>query len=88
MPYFDTEVHVDVDEFINACHTSDIEDLIDALINDGHLPKSVLSEKNNESIGKGEKVFGENLDKLKKVYYSVSVEDEQILEKIFRKYIF
>jgi len=39
MPYFysDTEVDISIDEFLSECDSGDIKELIDALIEDGHL---------------------------------------------------
>ena len=37
MPYID--VDIDVDDFLSYCSRRDIDDLIDALIEDEYLPK-------------------------------------------------
>jgi len=90
MPYFSMDI--EIDEFLNSCDRRDIKELIVALVEDGHLPKNVLNiegnvKKESEGVGKMEKSFKEKLETLSKVYYSLSSEDEEVLEKIFQKYL-
>jgi hypothetical protein len=90
MPRFEQEVYtdidIDVDEFLNECDSRDIKDLIEALVEDGHLPKSVLDSP-NDKLGKLESDFVNKIDSLKNKYYSLSQEDEETLNKLFQKYI-
>ena len=89
MPYF----NIEVDEFLFNCDRRDIDDLIDALVEDGYIPKGTYNLKNpkNEKAsniqGRGEMDFSEKLEQLKKKYYSLSEEDESKIEEIFKKYI-
>jgi len=89
MPEFETYVDVDVDEFINVCSKREIRRLIECLVEEGHLPESVLTfkEVSNERRGRGESEFIEKLDLLKEKYYSLSVEEEDSIEKIFKKHL-
>jgi hypothetical protein len=86
MPEFDTYVDVDVDEFLSACSKREITELIDALIEDGHIPESA-SKKVNDNIGVLESQFIEKMDGLKEKYYRLSQEDEKTLEDLFKKYL-
>ena len=90
MPYID--VDIDVDDFLSYCSRRDIDDLIDALIEDEYLPKDVTRKKttrpNEESkMGKMESSFTEKLEQLSNKYYTLSSEDEETLETIFKKYL-
>lgn len=90
MPYID--VDIDVDEFLSYCSKRDIDDIIDALIEDEHLPKYVSRKNNSKSnkdgnFGKMESSFVEKLEGLSKKYYTLSSEDEEVLESIFKKYL-
>jgi hypothetical protein len=89
MPEFETYVDVDVDEFINVCSKREIRRLIECLVEEDHLPESVLTfkEVSNERRGRGESEFIEKLDLLKEKYYSLSVEEEDSIEKIFKKHL-
>lgn len=88
MPEFECLCDVSPSEFLNSCSSKEIKELIDYLITDGHLPKTTISnkgkKKNNSTI---ETDFFENLDKVKNKYYTITNEDLDILEKIFKKYI-
>lgn len=40
MPTFYAEdIDIDPDEFVSSCNSREIEELIDALVEDGHIPK-------------------------------------------------
>lgn len=80
------EIEIETSEFINKCSKSEIKELIETLVDDGHLPKSVL-RKLNTSYSPLEEEFYDKLDELSKKYHSISSEDEEILNKIFKKYI-
>jgi len=84
--YEEVDVDVDVDDFLSSCNKREINDLIEALVEDGHLPKSVLN-KNDQKEGRLESQFSFKVDKLKEKYYSISKEDEEVLENIFKKYL-
>ena len=64
MSEFDTYVDVDVDDFVSACNKKEISELIDVLVEDGHLPQSVLS---NDELKRGamEVPFIEKMDQLR-----------------------
>lgn len=43
MPTFYAEdIDVDPDEFVSSCSSSEIEELIDALVEDGHIPRLIM----------------------------------------------
>lgn len=83
MPYID--VDIDVDEFLRNCRKRDIREIIESLVDYGHLPNSVL--KMNEDVRKtlSEIEFSEKLDQLKNKYYSLSSEEEELFEKVFKR---
>lgn len=88
MPFLD----IDIEDILYACSRHDIKELIQALVEEGHLPKEVLNENKEvkqELIRRGrlEDEFSQKLEKLKSKYYNLSSEDEKFLESIFKKYI-
>lgn len=85
MPYIDVETEVDlsVDEFLSECSSREIKEIIDALIEDGHLPK--LPDK--EELTFNHKLFKESMESLISKYLAIENEDLEILEKIFKKYL-
>ena len=86
MPEFDTYVDVDADEFVSACNKRDIKELIEALVEGGHISPSAV-EDTEKNIGVLEGVFIEKMDLLKEKYYRLSQEDEKTLEDLFKKYL-
>ena len=86
MPEFDTYVDVDVDEFISACSKREIKEIINSLIEDGHISPTAAKQP-NDNLGFLESLFFEKMEKLKEKYYRLSKEDESILEDLFKKYL-
>lgn len=82
MPTFYAEdIDIDPDEFLSSCSSSEIEELIDALVEDGYIPKinhaapkdmNLLDEEWDEVIGK---IAG--LGRLR-----LTNEEEEIIKKI------
>ncbi len=86
MPEFDTYVDVDIDDFVSACSKREIKELIDILIEDGHISKSSIISA-DENVGVLETDFLEKMGKLQEKYYRLSQEDEKTLEDLFKKYL-
>lgn len=86
MPNLEVDVDIEVDEFVDSCSKREIKELIDYLIEEGHLSDEVI-DNNNEKMGSLEMEFVENINKLKSKYYSLSSEDEGEIMKIFKKYL-
>jgi hypothetical protein len=89
--FYVEEIDIEPYEFVRACSTSEIKELIEELVEEEHLPKSVLSQMKITKDGKKnisylEEEFLEKLDKLSKRFHSISRDDEEILETIFKKY--
>lgn len=83
MPYID--VDIDVDEFVSSCRKRDIKELIESLVDGGHLPKSVRKTSEEDRRTFGEIKFSEKLEVLKSKYYSLSPEEEEFFEKVFKR---
>ena len=85
-------VDIDIDDFLWNCSKYDIKELINALVESGHLPKEVINLKGEvkEGLtfkGRGETEFSEKLDLLKTKYYSLTQEEEEFFESVFKKYL-
>ena len=90
MPYID--IDIEIYEFVRSCSQREIKELIDELIENDHLPKDVLNQKGGVKKEMNRKTaseieFANNLDKLKEKYFSISQEDDVILQSIIKKYI-
>ena len=79
MPYFETnpdEIEVDVDEFLSACSSSEIKELVQALKDDGHLDE-----------GEDDNDFDIALRKLAGNGWRLTKEDEETILRIANKII-
>lgn len=90
MPYIDLDI--EVYEFVRACSKRDIKELIKELVEEGHLPKDLYYEngevKKEISRKTGSEIeFEEKLDKLKTKYFSLGRDEEESLEKIFKRHL-
>jgi hypothetical protein len=83
MPYIDFDV--DIDDFLSACNSREIKELIQALIDDGHLPESI-SEFNTSNIGISESEYEDALGKLHGKYHTLSKEEEEAIIKISKRF--
>lgn len=88
MPYFTdydgNEIEVDVYEFLSECSGSEVDTLIDALIDDGYIKDSDRISDNTMSISEFE--FEEALDKLHNKWNRLSKEDELAIIAIANKF--
>jgi L-arabinose isomerase len=90
MPYIDLDI--EVYEFVRACSKRDIKELIKELVEEGHLPKDLYYENGEVKKEISRKTaseidFEEKLDKLKLKYFSLGRDEEESLEKIFKRHL-
>ena len=84
--FYVDDITIEPYEFVKSCSKSEIKELIDELVDEGHLPQSVIKlDPKGPKRGVLEMEFINNLDKLKEKYYSLSLEEEQTIQEIFKK---
>jgi hypothetical protein len=86
MPYFDQQI--DVDEFLYGCSKSEIQEVIDTLIESGNLPKSVkqINQSENSGASASEMQYEEALDKLHGKWNMLSSDEEQTIINISKRF--
>lgn len=85
MPYFDQEI--DVSDFLYECNERDIKEIIDSLIDDGHLPESVRRKSNSSvQLSAAETEFEDALYKLHGKWNNLTSEEEQTIINISKKF--
>jgi hypothetical protein len=86
MPYieFSSDVDVDVDEFLSACSNREREELIDALVEDGYVIRAVGDNNNDKNLLELE--WDEMITKLWKLRQRITLEEEEIIKNIIKKY--
>lgn len=84
MPYFETELDIDVDEFISSCSPSEIKEMIEALQEDGHILKeSIIDERNMNLL---DEEWLNITNKLYTLRLRLSLEEEELIKEIVNRY--
>jgi len=82
MPRFNSDVDIDVDEFLNSCSKRELNEAIDYLVETGHVyRKDAASSKNIL-----EQEWSEITRSISNCRLRISQEDEDALRKIAKKY--
>jgi hypothetical protein len=86
--YEEVEVNIDieVDDFLNKCSSSETEELIDALIEDGYLIKNCRNNFTDHDRSVPESMYVQAIDKLREKWNSLTSEEEQSILKIASRF--
>lgn len=86
MPYFDYDgdINVDVDDFLSACDRREIEEIIDALVEDCYIKPSQIIHKS--TISAPEQLFEDALDKLHGKWNQLSKSEEEIIMALAKRF--
>ena len=79
------EVDVEIDDFLSSCSSRDINELIEALIEDGYLN----ADCQTNSTGKKtylEEEWDQISNKINEIRLRISPEDEELIRNIVKKY--
>jgi hypothetical protein len=80
MPTFDSEeIYITPEDFVDSCSSSEIQELIDYLTEQGH-------GKQKDQMCIPETELEEALDKLHGKYRNLSSEEEEIIKKIANRF--
>jgi hypothetical protein len=88
MPDFSTSVDIEPWEYVSECSGRDIEDLIESLVEDGHLDRfngKVVPKKGNTSVMDLE--WDEIIIKIRNSKHLLSNDDESIIINIANKLV-
>lgn len=87
MPDFSTQIEIEPWEYVSECSKRDIEELIDVLINDGHLDTFNGKVKPSNSNTLMDDEWNEALEKLRNSRHLLSIEEENRITDIAKKFI-
>ena len=88
MPDFSTEIDIYVDEFWNECSRSEKNELIDLLVEEGHVTR-VPNSSINDEIQKPSLIeieWNDMIDKLSELRQRITVEEEEMIKNLVNKY--
>jgi hypothetical protein len=86
MPYFETEVDVDPREFVDSCSTREITQLINYLIEEGHLPPECDKSSKPEHPSVLEGIWDTAISKISNNRLLLTPEEEETIIKISNKF--
>ena len=87
MPDFSTEIDIYVDEFWNECSRSEKNELIDLLVEEGHVTR-VPNSSINDEIQKPSLIeieWNDMIDKLSELRQRITVEEEEMIKNLVNK---
>lgn len=85
MPYFEQEI--DVSDFLYECRSKEIKEIIDTLIDDGHLPESVRGKSNSSvQFSAAESEFEDALHKLHGKWNVLSAEETETIINLSKRF--
>jgi hypothetical protein len=87
MPYFSTEIDIEPWEYIAECSRREIEDLIESLVEDGHLDSFNGKVKPSNSNTLMDNEWNEALEKLRNSRHLLSIEEENRITEITKKFL-
>jgi hypothetical protein len=82
----DVDLDIDVDDFLSECSKREIKEVINTLIEHGHLEKHPLIPGQGEKLGAMEKEFLNKLYTISIKYYSMSEMEIEMINYIYEKY--
>ena len=82
MPHIN--IHVDLDDIYDDLDSHDKENLVEWLKGDGYITKHATDFEDNKSVIN--QLFDIDIDKLKQSYYSMSIEDIELIHQIAKRY--
>lgn len=75
----ETEVWIDVEEFLNECGEKEINKLIKVLVEDGHIKRSEIKSKNHNLL---DEMWQEKVEKILNNRLALTEEEIILVEKI------
>ena len=87
MPTFYAEdIDIDPEEFLSSCNTSEKEELIKALIEDGYLKKDCREGFEDQKYSVSEAFYQEALNKLHGKWNMLTKEEEETILNIAKRF--
>ena len=88
MPEFTSEIDIDAEEFIDSCSKSELQELIDILVDDGWVIRKVArnSSPSSERLNLLEIEWTDMLGKLSNLRQRITPEEDEMLKNLVKKY--
>lgn len=87
MPDFSVDdLDIDPDEYLDACSTREIKEVIEWLVTNDHISKSSIGGDGNDNLNVNEEIFQESVIAISKSRLSLSIEEEEYIVKLGEKF--
>jgi len=80
----DVDVDIEIDEFVDSCSERELQMLVRYLQEVGYLDKSNIRDESKMTSNEIE--FRDKMSLLSDKFYQMTIEDVEILEKLYEKY--
>ena len=80
----DVDVDIEIDEFVDSCSERELQMLVRYLQEVGYLDKSNIRDESK--MTSNEIQFRDKMSLLSDKFYQMTIEDAEILEKLYEKY--
>ena len=80
--YTDSQIDIDVDDFLDECSSSELDEVVEYLKRTNHIPPII----NHSEISVPESEFENALNKLHGNWNRLSKQDEEIIKRIALKF--
>lgn len=81
----EAEIEVSVDDFLSACSSKELKELVEALVEDGHISRAVVLASDTK-MGWMEKDHRMFCDRIANSYHRMTNEELEIISKLGDKY--
>ena len=81
---YDGDINVDVDDFLSACDREDIDEIINALVEDGHIKPSQIAH--DPQMSAPEQLFEGALEKLHGKWNQLSKVEEELILTLAKRF--
>jgi hypothetical protein len=89
MPDFQVEdIDIDPSEYVYACNKREIKELIDTLVEEGHISKNDVTDYRTQRSGPNASdiIFDNNLDVLSRNRLYLTIEEEEMINKLAERF--
>lgn len=89
MPYFSTEVDVEVDEFLECCSVRELDKVVEWLVEESQVNERLANKLANRGEDRStgtQNSFTDGLTSLGEAFYRISTEDQETIENLIAKY--
>ena len=80
----DVDVDIEIDEFVDSCSERELKMLVRYLQKEGYLNKSNIRDESKMTLSEIE--FCDKMSLLSDKFYQMTIEDSEIIEKLYEKY--